>query len=114
MSDEKSIYPRIETGYVFSPDMNDELVEKFNTQTFTQGSAVIKIKYFNTKNLIVQHLPIKERVKRIEINRMRNGYLVDVLTSVDLQEIVKVVGKAIEIYEDVFIVKSLKYPNLKK
>ena len=42
MSDEKSIYPRIETGYAFTPNMNDELVEKFNSQTFTQGSAILK------------------------------------------------------------------------
>ena len=40
----KSIYPKIETGYAFTPDMNDEVVEKFNTQTFTQGSAILKIK----------------------------------------------------------------------
>ena len=60
MSDPESIYPRVETGLAFTKDMNDELVNKFNTQTFTQGSAILKIKY-NPKNLIVQHLPIKEK-----------------------------------------------------
>ena len=30
MWDENSIYPRIETGYAFTRDMNDELVKKFN------------------------------------------------------------------------------------
>ena len=44
MWDEKSIYPRIETGYAYTRDMNNELVEKFNNQTFTQGSAILKIK----------------------------------------------------------------------
>ena len=39
----KSIYPKIETGYAFTPDMNDELVEKINTQSFTQGCAILKI-----------------------------------------------------------------------
>ena len=34
MSDEKSKYPRIETGYAFTRDLNDELVEKFNTGNF--------------------------------------------------------------------------------
>ena len=29
MSDEKSIYPKIETGYVFTPDMNNDLVENY-------------------------------------------------------------------------------------
>ena len=68
MWDEKSIYPRIETGYAYRKDMNDELVEKFNNQTFTQGSAILKIKYYNPKNLIVQHLPIKKirKLKSIE------------------------------------------------
>ena len=82
--------------------MNDELVEKFNTGNFTQGSAILKIKYYNPKNLIVQHLPVKEKEKKKEINRMRNGYIIDHLTSVDIQEIVKIGGKIIiEIYEGV-------------
>ena len=42
LSDAKSIYPRLETGYAFAKDMNYILVEKFNNQTFTQGSAVLK------------------------------------------------------------------------
>ena len=108
MWDEKSIYPRIETGYAFTRDMNDELVEKFNNQTFTQGSAILKIKYYNPRDLIVQHLPIKEKEKKIEINRMRNGYIIDYLTSVDIQEIVKIGGKVIEIYEGVIYRENFK------
>ena len=101
MWDEKSIYPRIETGYAYTKDMNDELVEKFNNQTFTRGSAILKIKYYNPKNLIVQHIPIKEKEKKNENGYMRNGYIVDTLTSVDIQEIVKIGSKVIEIYEGV-------------
>ena len=44
MSDAESVYPRFETGSAFIPDMNDEHVENFNTKTFTQGSAILKIK----------------------------------------------------------------------
>ena len=58
MWDENSIYPRNETGYAYTRDMNDELVEKINTSNFTQGSAILKIKYYNPRDLIVQHLPI--------------------------------------------------------
>ena len=101
MWDEKSIYPRIETGYAFKSHMNDELVNKFNNQTFNQGSAILKIKYYNPKNLIVQHIPIKEKEKKFEINRMRNGYIIDTLTSVDIQEIVKIGREVIEICEGV-------------
>ena len=101
MWDKISMYPKIETGYAFTPDMNGELVENFNNQTFTQGSAILKIKYYNQKNVIVQHLPIKEKEKKIESNRMRNGCITQVLTSVDIQKIVKIGGRIIEIYEGV-------------
>ena len=72
MWDEKSIYPKIETCYAFIKDMNYDFVEKFNNQTFTQGSAILKIKYYNPRNTIVQHPPVKEKIKKIGINRMRN------------------------------------------
>ena len=108
MSDEKSIYPRIETGHAYTKDMNDELVKKPNNQIFTQGSAVLKIKYYNPKNLIVQHLPTKERGKKMEINSKRNGYVVDTLISVDIQENVKIGGKVIEIFESVIYRENLQ------
>ena len=44
MSDEKSIFPRIETGCALTKDMNDELVEELNTKVLTQGIAILKIK----------------------------------------------------------------------
>ena len=114
MWDEKSIYPRIETGYAFTRDMNNELVEKFNNQTFTRGSAFLKIKYYNPRDLIVQHLPVKEKEKKIEINRMRNGNIVNTLTSVDIQEIVKIGGKVIEIYEGVIYREYFKVSPFRK
>ena len=40
---------------------------------------------------------------------MRNGYLINVFTSFDFEEIAKTGGKVIEIYEGVFFVKILKY-----
>ena len=64
MWDEKSKYSRIETRYAFTKDMKDELVEKFNTQTFNEEGAILKINYYNPKNIIVQHLPVKEKVKK--------------------------------------------------
>ena len=36
MWDENSFYPRIETGYAYTRDMNDEVVEKFNNGNFNQ------------------------------------------------------------------------------
>ena len=89
MSDPESVCQRRETGYAYTPDMKDELVEKFNNQTFTQGSAILKIKNYNPKNLLVQHLPVKERVNKMEISRMRNGSIIDTPTSVDIQELLR-------------------------
>ena len=89
-------------------------LKKFNNKTFTQGSAILKIKYYLPKNLIVQHIPVKERVKKMDINRMRNGYIVDTLTSVDIQEIVKIGGKVIQIYEGVLYRENFKISPFKK
>ena len=90
MWDEDSFYSRIEKVYAYTESMNDELVENFNNGNFTKRSAILKIKYYDPKNLIVQHLPVKEREKKIENNRMLNGSIIDTLTSVDIQEIVKI------------------------
>ena len=114
MWDEKSINPRIETGYAFTRDFNDELVEKFNNSNFNQGSAILKIKYYNPKNLIAQHLPVNEKEKKTEINRMRNGYIIDTLTYVDIQEIVKIGSKVIELYEGVIYRENFKVSPFRK
>ena len=114
MWDPKSIYPKIESGYAFTKDMNDDLVEKFNNQTFTEGSAILKGKYYYPKNLIVQHLHVKEKVNKFEIIRMRNGCITQVLTSVDIQEIVKIGGKVIENYEGVIYREIINCLLLKK
>ena len=45
---------------------------------------------------------------------MRNGYIIDTLTSVDIQEIVKLGGKVIEIYEGVFYRKYFKVSPFRK
>ena len=89
MWDEKSVYPKLETGFAFKPDMNDVHVEVFNNQTFSQDSdeyAILRINYYNPPNLIFQHLAIKEKVENIEVNRMTNGYIINTLTSVDICE----------------------------
>ena len=42
------------------------------------------------------------------MNRMRNGYIIDTLTTVDIQEIVKIGGKVIEIYEGIVYKETFK------
>ena len=101
---EKSVYPKIESGFAVALNMNDVYEKAFNDQTFNEDgneSAILRIKYFNPPNLIFQHLTVKEKVRNLEIFRMRNGYIFDTLTSVDICEIVKIDGRVTEIYEGV-------------
>ena len=91
--------------------MNHVYVEAFNNQSFNEGgdeSAILTIRYYNPPNLIFHHLPVKEKVKKTEVNRMRNGYITDTLTSVDIQEIVEIGGKVIEFYEGVIYRENFK------
>ena len=77
---ENLVFPKIETGFAFKPPMNYVSVEAFNIQTFNQDgdeSAILRLKYYSPPNLIVQHLPVKEKTKNIEVNRMRNGHIFD-------------------------------------
>ena len=109
--DENSVCLKLESGFAFKLRMNKTYVDAFNNQTFNEDgdeSAILRIKYYNPPNIICQHLPVKEKVENIEVNRMRNGYIIDVLTSVDICEIVKIGGRVIEIYEGVIYQENFK------
>ena len=76
MWEEISVYPKIETGFAYKANMNDVYVEAFNDQNFNEDgdeSAILTIKIYNPPDLIIQHLPVKENVKKVEVNRMRKG-----------------------------------------
>ena len=45
---------------------------------------------------------------------MRNGYIIDTLTSVDIQEIVKIGGKFVEFYEGVIYRENFKISPFRK
>ena len=109
--DKNSTWPKKETAYPFKKYMNESICTLFNSGKWNElnRSAFLTIKYHNPENLIFQHLPIKEKInnpyknKRLEeINRMRNGIIIDTLTSVDIVEIVKYGGEVLEVYEGFF------------
>ena len=115
--DEKSVYPKLETGFAFKPHMINVFIEAFINQTFNQDgyeSAILTIKYNNPPDLIFQHLPVKEKVKKIEVNRMRNGYIVDTLTSIDICEIVEIGGEVVDNYEGVNYRENFKISPFRK
>ena len=67
MWDENSVYPTIESEFVFKPHMNKTYVDAFNNQTFNQDgneSAILRIKYYNPPNLTFQHLPVFKHLKK--------------------------------------------------
>ena len=97
--------------------MNDIYVGAFNNQTFKQDgdeSAILRIKNYSPPDHIFHHLPLKEKVRKIEVNRMRNGYIIDTLTSVDICEIGKNGGKVIEKYEGLIYRENFKTSPFRK
>ena len=91
--------------------MSDSICSLFNSGRWDElnRSAFLTIEYHNPENLISQHLPVKEKIKNPyknnrleEINRMRNGIIIDTLTSVDIVEIVKYGGVILEVFGGFF------------
>ena len=112
MWDENSVFLKKQTGFAFQPHMTDVYVEAFNIQSVNKNgneSAILKTKYYNPPNPIFQHLPVRGKVKNIEVDRMRSGYIIDSLTSVDFQEVVQKGRKVIRVYEGLLIEKSIRY-----
>ena len=92
--------------------MSDAACTLFNSGRWNElnRSAFLTVKYHNPENLIFQHLPIKEKVNNPyknnrleEFNRMRNGKILDTLTSVDIIEIAKCGGVILEIYQKILL-----------
>ena len=57
MWDEKSVYPKVDTGFAPKPHINAVYIKSFNDQTFNQDgneSAILKPKYYNPPDLILQ------------------------------------------------------------
>ena len=97
MIDGNSVFAKTETGFAFKPHWKNIYEKTFNNQTFKQDgneSAISKMKNFNPLGLIVHHLAIRERVQKNEVNQVRNGYIIDVLTSVENQVSIKIEGKS--------------------
>ena len=82
MVDKNYYYRRSETGFSFTSDKEKESVQKFNKKLSPNSKIkhllILGFRYFVSKNLIFQHLPVKKDVnldgKRYKDgNRLRNG-----------------------------------------
>ena len=74
----------------------------------------MNIKFYNQTILIIQHLPSKEKVKTKEVDRTRNGYMIDTSTSVDICEKVETGGKVIENCDSVIYWENFKLSPFRK
>ena len=112
----KSTRPAIETAKAINPEDSEVYCELFNTGEWgsLKKTGFFKVKYHNPENLILQQMVAKEDVynetnKNCEcINRFRNGDITQHLTSVDIEEVVRIGGVIKEFYEG-FICYNLDY-----
>ncbi|ESO97163.1 hypothetical protein LOTGIDRAFT_174549 [Lottia gigantea] len=100
MSDLDSEYPGAESGRPFLPKENKEFVKLFNEQKFRPRTLKIKLLLRTKKGN-------KESGTKI---RFRNGFCSEVLTSVDIQEIVKAGGRIIKILDGIVYEENFKMP----
>ena len=61
------VYPKIETGYAFTKDMNESIVNQFNSCDKLFASAILKIKNYNPEDIVIQPLPFIEEVKKMKL-----------------------------------------------
>ena len=121
MAHTMSIWPAIETSKAINVDDSDLLCELFNSCEWKKlnKTGFFKVKYYNLEPLILQHMAIKEDVfnetrNKCEcVDRFRNGDITQHLTSVDIEETVRVGGVIIEFYEG-FICENLDFNPFKE
>ena len=116
MAHNDSKWPKIETTKTIEKEYSNRLCEFFNSEDWKSlsHSGFNEIKSYNSKDIMFQHLSVKETVfnenkKRYEeINCFRNGHITQHLTSVDIEELVEVGSVLLERYER-FISDNLEF-----
>ena len=93
-----SKWPKIETAMAIRKEDSARLCELLNTcerKKFNK-SFFFDVKYHNHENIIFQDMSAEEQIFNVikhrceEVNRFRNGFIRQHLTSVDIEEIVRV------------------------
>ena len=79
-----------------------EILHKFNSQCFRPKTGIFTVVFNYPDDMFFQPVPAKDKVRnenncKQEVIRFRNGMCYDVLTSVDIQEIVRCGGKILSI-----------------
>ena len=121
MAHENSKWPAIETAKTITPEDSNLLCELFSNNEWKSlnKTGFFKVKYHNPENLVLQHMAVKEDVfietkNKCEcVNRFRNVDITQHLTSVDIEEVVRIGGVIKEFYEG-SICDNLDYNPFKK
>ncbi|ESP02074.1 hypothetical protein LOTGIDRAFT_157220 [Lottia gigantea] len=117
MSELDSEYPKAESGRPFLPEENKEFDELFNEQKFRPRTAILTVWFKYPTNMFFQPIPAKDKITftNKEGNKetftkisFRNGFCSEVLTSVDIQEIVKAGGRIIRILDGIVYEENLE------
>ena len=97
-----------ETAKAISIEDINLLCELFNNGDWKSlnKSGFFKVRYYNLKEFIFQHMSVTENVlndrknRYQEINRFRSGDIIQHLTSVDIQEVVRSGGCIVQKLKD--------------
>ena len=89
MADKKSILRKIKSEYVFTKDMNDQLINAILCQSFTECSAFFRTKYYRPEDKKFNKNK-KGKKGKVKVNRIRNWNCNIPLTNVDNPKVGKI------------------------
>ena len=98
MAHKESYWFKIETAIAIKKEDSACLCDLFNTGEWKKlnKSGFFDVKDYNPENIIFQHMSVREQVFNAirnsweEVNRFRNGYIKQDLTSIEIEKIVRV------------------------
>ena len=116
MAHPDSKWPIIETARAIKLEDSNNLCELFINEKWKNlyKSGFFRVSCYNRKEIIFQHMSVKRSAfidcknRYEEINHFRNGDIVQHLTSVDIEEVVKSGGFIVKILEG-FICDNLEF-----
>ncbi|ESO91863.1 hypothetical protein LOTGIDRAFT_163224 [Lottia gigantea] len=100
ISDLDSEYPKAESARPFLPEEEKEFVKPFNKQRFRPRTAILTVWFDYPKNMFFQLIPAKDKITFTNKE--------EVLTAVDIQEIVKAGGRIIRILDGIVYKENFK------